>query len=277
MYIGSHVSIRNGYKRAAELAKNIGATAFQYFPKNPRSLSVKDVPLVDTRSCKQYCQKQNIVSIAHTPYPTKLIPDDSTLEKQVIQSVKNDLEISNHCGSIGVVVHFGTTTSLNPIEGYKKMINVLNKCLDGWKGTSILLLENNASGRSMMGTTFEEMVQIRNLVDQPDKIGFCFDTCHAFASGLWNGENWNELEEKGEKLGYFKHLKAIHFNNSKYSSGMKKDRHANITNGQINSDQWLTFLRSPSITNVPLILETPNEEKDIHQKEITLIRQWLTS
>ncbi len=58
----------------------------------------------------------------------------------------------------------------------------------------------------------EELVQVRNLTDFPEHIDFCLDTCHAFASGLWNGE---EIVEHGEKLEYFKHLNAIHINNSK--------------------------------------------------------------
>ncbi|MCD8501951.1 MAG: deoxyribonuclease IV [Bacillaceae bacterium] len=275
MYIGCHVSIRDGYKNAAVHAKKLGANTFQYFPKNPRSLVPKEYGAEDTASCKDYCETNNIVSFSHSPYPTKLIADDPKTEELVIQSIKNDLEITNSCGSIGVVVHFGTTSSTDPIEGYKRLIHVLNECLSDWNGTSLILLENNAGGRSMMGTTLEEMVQIRKLVDYPEKIGFCFDTCHAFASGVWDGNNWNELEEKGQQLDYFNHLKLIHLNNSKYPSGMKKDRHANLMNGHITTSQWLRFLQSPAIKNIPLILETPNEEKDAHEKEINLVNKWL--
>lgn len=275
MYIGCHLSIRNGYKNAAVHARKLGATAFQYFPKKPRSLVPKEYSAEDTASCKDYCEKNNIVSFSHSPYPTKLIADDLKTEELVIQSIMNDLEITDSCGSIGVVVHFGTTTSTDPIEGYKRMINVLNRCLENWNGSSLLLLENNAGGRSMMGTTLEEMVQIRKLVNHPEKIGFCLDTCHAFASGMWNGDNWSELEEKGQKLEFFKHLKLIHLNNSKYPAGMKRDRHASLITGHITTNQWLDFLTSSSIRTIPLILETPNEQKDAHEKEIKLVKKWL--
>ncbi|MEQ6375979.1 hypothetical protein RZN25_03980 [Bacillaceae bacterium S4-13-56] len=41
----------------------------------------------------------------------------------VFQSLKNDLEITNVCGSNGVVVYFGKHRSENnPLEGYQKMI-----------------------------------------------------------------------------------------------------------------------------------------------------------
>ena len=71
MIFGSHVSIRQGYLYAAKTAQNIGARAFQYFPKNPRSLIVKDFDQEDALSCAQFCQENNIQSIAHTTYPTK--------------------------------------------------------------------------------------------------------------------------------------------------------------------------------------------------------------
>ncbi|MDT8861263.1 hypothetical protein N0O92_13565 [Alkalihalobacillus sp. MEB130] len=64
--------------------------------------------------------KHNIQSIIHSPYPTRLIPETKDLEKQIITSLVNDLEIAEACGSIGVVVHFGTTKSLDVLEGYKK-------------------------------------------------------------------------------------------------------------------------------------------------------------
>ncbi|URT73003.1 TIM barrel protein [Cytobacillus firmus] len=73
-----------------------------------------------------------------------------------------------------------------------------------------------------MGTTMEELVQVRSLCEHRDQIGFCLDTCHAFASNLWNGENLNEFRKKGEELGYFNHLKAIHFNNSKYPAAQAR-------------------------------------------------------
>lgn len=275
MYIGSHVSIRNGYFHAAKTAYSIGATAFQYFPKNPRSLKVKGYNEQDATNCFSFCQKHKIISIAHTPYPTKLIPEDQLQEKQIIASMENDLSIAESCGSIGIVVHFGDKQTSDPLSGYKKMIQILNSVLKDWKGKAIILLENNAGVGSIMGTTLEEMVQIRNLVNDPEKIGFCFDTCHAYASGLWSGDNWGLIEDKGEKLGYFKHLKAVHLNNSKYPTGQRKDRHANLKNGFINEQQLTSFLYSPVIQNIPLILETPNEEKYTHEAEIKLVKNWI--
>ena len=103
------------------------------------------------------------------------------------------------------------------------------------------------------------------------------DTCHAFASGLWTGDNWKELEGAGRKLDYFTHLKAIHLNNSKYPTEARKDRHANILSGHITKKQWLTFFHSPLFQTIPLILETPTKENYSHKEELALLKQWADS
>ena len=276
MIIGSHVSIRDGYAGAAKRAVANQASAFQYFPKNPRSLSIKEFDREDAKSCSDLCLEHQLYSVAHTPYSTSLTP---AIDKQelTIASLLNDLEITDACGSIGVVVHYGSQISkTDPLASYHLMLKILNSVLSQWHGSSLILLENNAGTKGALGTTLEELVQIRNLCDYPEKVGFCLDTCHAFASGLWNGVNTEEFIEKGESLGYWEQLKVIHLNNSKYPTGSKKDRHANIfnsRNGYINGDQLRELVRSSVLAGIPLILETPDDEGISHKEEIEMIKQ----
>jgi deoxyribonuclease IV len=276
MIFGCHVSIRNGYLGAANRAASFGAAAFQYFPKNPRSLTIKDFDRGDAEGCKQYCQEHGIVSVAHTPYSTSLTPSKDKKEL-TIASLLNDLEIADSCGSIGVVVHFGSQISkTDPLASYHLMLEILNSVLGQWDGECLLLIENNAGTKGALGTTFEELVQIRNLAEYPMKIGFCLDTCHMFASGLWNGENTEEFFTNGQELGYFEHLKIIHLNNSKYPTGSRKDRHANIfQKGLIKEESLKDIVTSPIIKQVPFVLETPDDEGISHQDEINrLYQKW---
>jgi deoxyribonuclease IV len=276
MIFGCHVSIKNGYTGAAKVAASFGARAFQYFPKNPRSLSIKDFDREDASSCKEFCQEHNLVSVAHTPYSTSLTPSEDKKEL-TIASLLNDLEIADSCGSIGVVVHFGNQISkTDPLASYHLMLEMLNSVLGQWDGQCLLLIENNAGTKGALGTTFEELVQIRNLAEYPEKIGFCLDTCHMFASGLWNGENTEEFFSKGQELDYFNHLKIIHLNNSKYPTGSKKDRHANIfQNGLIKVEFLQEIVTSPIVKDIPFVLETPGDEGISHEVEIMqLYQKW---
>ncbi|WP_314733399.1 TIM barrel protein [Anaerobacillus sp. CMMVII] len=92
---------------------------------------------------------------------------------------------------------------------------------------------------------------------------------------MWNGDNWDEIANKGLELGYFQHLKAIHLNNSKYPSGKRKDRHANLKDGFIKETQWSNFFASSVIKGIPLILETPDDENFTHEQEIEIVKGWL--
>lgn len=275
MKFGSHISIKEGYLGAAKQAASMNASAFQYFPKNPRSLSIKEFSKEDALSCKEFCQENDLESVSHTSYPTNLTSTDDNKRDTVIQSLLNDLEITNACGSIGAVVHFGKLIKdKDPLASYQLIIETLNNILSQWEGNCKILLENNAGKPGTIGTTLEELVQVRNLCDHPEKIGFCLDTCHAFASGLWNGENWEEVLKKGTELGYFDHLNVIHLNNSKYETKLGKDRHANIfSNGYITEKQFNQLINTPQLKEVPFILETPKKEGIPHKDEIQQLQE----
>ncbi|PLT35585.1 deoxyribonuclease IV [Bacillus sp. V5-8f] len=274
MKFGSHVSIREGYLGAAKRAASMNADAYQFFPKNPRSLTVKEFDKDDAEHCKEFCREHSLVSIAHTPYPTSLTPSEDKKEA-VITSLINDLEIADACGALGVVVHFGNHISQSdPLASYQLMIEMLNAVLVDWDGNCKILLENNAGTPGTIGTTFEELAQVRSLCNEPEKIGFCLDTCHAFASGLWNGDNWEEVARKGVSLHYFEHLYAIHFNNCKYPTGEGIDRHANIfKGGYIKENQFAELLKSEFVKNIPFVLETPSKEGISHKEEIAQLQK----
>jgi len=271
-HVGCHISIKHGYSGAAQTASRIGATAFQYFPKNPRGLSIKQFNASDAAACAALCRERGIRSIAHTTYATNLAAEGA-LREPTIKSLRNDLDIAEACGSDGVVVHFGKWKGgKDPLEGYKVILAALNETLQDWKGNAKLLIENQAGEGTSIGTTLEELVSIRQLSAYPEKIGFCLDTCHIFASGVWTGANWRELYETGTKLGYWQHLMALHLNDSVYPTGACRDRHANIGDGAIGAPALAEALATPELAVIPVVLETPVPIHSSHQAEIDYVR-----
>ncbi|AQT86444.1 endonuclease IV [Paenibacillus larvae subsp. pulvifaciens] len=275
LHIGSHVSIRKGYLQAAKTAVAIGGTSFQYFPKNPRSLVLKTkVDWKDAGQCAEFCQASSVQSIGHAPYPLNPAAPEQD-QDLMVSALLNALEIVEACGSIGLVVHFGKFSGKDPLQGYKNIIQCTNRTLKNWHGQAKILLENQAGEGVRMGLMLEELIQIRSLSDFPDKIGFCLDTCHAFACGLWNGMNWAELEQKGRELHFFEHLKAVHLNDSVYPSGGYRDRHANIGKGYIGLKAFKELLRSDELQQIPVVLETPAGPDGTHRSEIALVQSLL--
>jgi deoxyribonuclease-4 len=195
------------------------------------------------------------------------------LRTATILSLINDLQIAEACGSLGVVVHFGKWKGKDALTGYRNVIDTLNEVLREWKGNAQLLIENQAGEGSPFGTTLEELTQIRKLAAHPERIGFCFDTCHAFASGLWTGGNLPELLEKGDALGYFEHLRTFHLNDSEYPRLSGKDRHAVLGLGYIGEANLRRLTAEPRFRDIPAVLETPVARGASHREQLEWLRQ----
>ncbi|NMO95962.1 deoxyribonuclease IV [Paenibacillus lemnae] len=276
--IGSHVSTRGGFAAAARHAMQMGGHAFQYFPKNPRSLSVKQFNIQDGLDCASVCKDHGLVSVAHTPYPTNMAIGRTRGEEHyrlTVESLMNDLMISEACGSLGIVVHFGHTKSDELLTGYQNVITCINDVLRAWNGTSKLLIENQAGDHGNMGMTLEECVKIRELADEPHKIGFCLDTCHLYAAGQWDISRTDQLLAKGNELGYWDHLVAVHLNDSKYSAGSRRDRHERAGRGNIGKEGLQALLLSEEMSDKAFILESEKGEDGTHKDDIAEVMSWL--
>ncbi|ASA21893.1 deoxyribonuclease IV [Paenibacillus donghaensis] len=271
--IGAHVSIRGGYGRAARFAWESGAACFQYFPKNPRSLKLKPLDERDALDCAAFCEAKGLVSIAHTPYPTNMAVG-AEQRKVMVASLRNDLEIAEACGSLGIVVHFGPFGGIDPLQGYQNIIQCMNETLFSWEGKAKLLIENQAGNHGSEGITLEELVKVRELSRSPESIGFCFDTCHAYAAGTWDPQRTEELLERGERLGYWQQLTAIHLNDSQYPFASRRDRHAPVGRGHIGAEGLAGLLMSEQVRGIPAVMETEKGADGSHRMDIATVLSW---
>jgi len=214
-----------------------------------------------------------MLSIAHTPYPTNMgLAGSSRIA--TVMSLKNDLEIAEACGSVGIVVHFGHFQNTDPLQGYQNIIQCMNETLDSWEGRAKLLIENQAGNGGPVGTTLEELVKVRELSRYPEKIGFCFDTCHAFAAGTWNPSDTEVLVERGQALGYWKHLAALHLNDSLHPYGSRRDRHARIGDGYIGLDGLKALLTAEPVRPEVIVMETEAGADGTFRAEIATVQSW---
>ncbi|MFC7442293.1 deoxyribonuclease IV [Laceyella putida] len=273
MKIGCHISVAKGFAKAASKAKELGAESFQVFTKNPRGLKPKKLDMGDADRGKAFCEEHGIVLIAHTPYITNLSTPKEDLHEVTIRSIKEDLTIAEAYGAVGAVVHCGKHVGEGEEYGRKRMVETLNLILADYRGTTKLLLENTAGQGSELGLTIRELTEIRNATNYPEKIGFCFDTCHAFAAGIWTEESFGALVEEMKETGYLDHLVAIHFNDSKVPFNSRKDRHEKIGKGEIGSDALALFLRDDAFAHLPIILETPVDDEMEYAEEIKYLHQ----
>ncbi|RNB80879.1 deoxyribonuclease IV [Brevibacillus panacihumi] len=271
MKIGCHISVGKGLEKAVLNAIELGAESLQVFTKNPRGLRPKKVDYKDAAKGVELLQKHGLTLVCHTPYITNLSTPKEDLQEVTIRSILEDLHIAESYGAVGAVVHCGKHVGEGEEYGTKRMVETLDMILSQYEGPVKLLLENTAGQGSELGLTIPELMEIRGATRYPEKIGFCFDTCHSFAAGQWKLETFDQLTEQMKETGYLDHLVAIHFNDSKAPFASQKDRHEKIGKGEIGSEALAKFLVSPLFDHLPVVLETPVEDEKEYAEEMVYL------
>jgi deoxyribonuclease-4 len=142
--------------------------------------------------------------------------------------------------------------------------------LDKSKGVTAVI-ENTAGQGTNVGYTFEHLAAIIDGVDDKSRVGVCLDTCHTYSAGydIKSEDGYRTTFNNLENIVGFKYLKGLHLNDTKKELGSRVDRHENIGKGLLGLETFRRIMKDPRFDNMPLILETPNE--DLWEKEIALL------
>lgn len=275
MRIGCHLSISNGFSEMIRKGVALGADIVQYFPKNPKSYRPKKFDPEKLQKDAQKVADLGIETVCHSPYVTNLSTPDPELREISIASIVNDLEICDAYGTPHLVVHCGKHVGEGPERGTQLMVEAIDEVLRRFSGDTMILLENTAGQGTELGQQIEELVAIHSALEQPDRVGICFDTCHAFAAGLFNPEAWDEFVQAFSQPEFLGLVRVIHLNDSKVPFGGRKDRHELIGQGEIGPEALTRFLMLEAVADLPIVLETPVDEEDQYADEIKTVRSWL--
>ena len=210
------------------------------------------------------------------PYLPNLSSPKDDVHKMSVQALSSELERCNKLGINYVVTHIGSHLGTGIEKGLERVIKACNTALSNSSNDTMIILENTAGTKNNVGSKFEELKYIFDNVKDNSRIGFCFDTCHAFAAGYDLSSRKSALDtiKTFDKIIGLKHLKVVHLNDSKGELGSGLDRHQHIGYGHIGEDGFREILKHSLIKNLPLILETPIDEnfsdKDNIQKIYSL-------
>ena len=110
-------------------------------------------------------------------------------------------------------------------------------------------LENTAGGDHAMARHFDTIGRLWDHIGDTG-IGFCLDTCHAWAAG-------EALVDAVERIkGITGRIDLVHCNDSKDEAGSGRDRHANLGTGSIDPDVLVAVVEA---AGAPVICETADE------------------
>ncbi|PIR99112.1 endonuclease [Candidatus Collierbacteria bacterium CG10_big_fil_rev_8_21_14_0_10_44_9] len=278
MLFGYHVSTAGGLHKAFDEARKLDCTVIQIFVGSPQmwatpTVSDKEVEKFKTAQ-KNSAVKKVLVHSAYLPNPSS---HKASLRNLSLKKLKDEAKIAYAIGADGYNFHCGSNQDSNQ-QGVAHVITTLNRLaeLTDDKWPVKLILENDAGAGNRIGDTIEELGAIWKGLKNKKRFGFTLDTCHMFVSGidLRTKKDISALLSKFDKLIGLAHLEFIHINDAKFGLGSKKDRHANIGEGEIGLDGFKYLLTSPKLKNLSFILETPRTgDLKLDLKDIRILKK----
>ncbi|MGI6553365.1 MAG: deoxyribonuclease IV [Clostridia bacterium] len=270
MLIGAHLSISKGYRAAVEEARKIGANTLQFFTRNPRGARARPLDLKDLEKANML-RAQYVFGpiVAHAPYILNLASPKEEVWELAIRILREDLEKLDRLGSVYLVVHPGSHTGAGLEQGMERIIQAI-KLAFPVEAQTMILLEGMAGTGTEIGSTFEELSYIAGSVGN-ERVGFCLDSAHLFGAGYDLKDDLPGVLEKADGILGLERVKVFHVNDSLYSLGSKKDRHANLGKGLIGKEALKKLVREKRLGDKIFILETPGGPEEYRQ-EIAYLR-----
>lgn len=267
LFIGAHVSASGGANKAVGNAVHIGANAFALFLKSQRKWAnpalSDEVATMFQADCKNHNFDAGSHVVPHGSYLVNLAHTDVERTKQAYDSFLDDLQ---RCERLGIKLynfHPGNTTGGDRSTAIKHLASNINRAHKATKSV-VTLLENMAAGGNIIGTTFEDLRDTIEQIEDKDRVGVCLDTCHAFAAGydLRSPEAFAATMKKFDDVVGLKYLRALHVNDSKAPFESHRDLHANIGTGYLGLRAFHNIVNYPGFVGLPLVLETPTTNTD---------------
>jgi deoxyribonuclease-4 len=277
--LGAHVSVAGGLATAFERAAELGCDAIQIFVKNANQWRARPLAAADAAAFRTAHAAGAVGAVvAHASYLINLAAADPGVLLLSRQALADEVERCALLGVAALVVHPGAHLGAGEEAGLDRAAASLDDTLAALPGVRTrILLENTAGQGSCLGHRLEHLAGIRQRLPAPRRrrVGFCIDTCHAFAAGypIHDRAGWSDfLAEAADRLGLAA-LGCIHLNDSLRPFGSRRDRHAHIGSGQIGLDAFARLLAEPALAAVPMVVETePGKEMAGHRRDLEVLR-----
>jgi deoxyribonuclease-4 len=258
------MSISGGVHQALTRGRSIGCNAVQLFVKSSNQWRAK--PLTDEEISLFREESKHFKPgfiIAHSSYLINIAsPDEELLEKSA-GSLQIEME---RCGVLGIpwlVLHPGSHRGAGMEEGIETVASTLNRLFEATAELDVgISLETTAGQGNSIGHTFEQLAGIIDLIEDTSRVSICFDSCHAFAAGydLRSKKAYRETFDRFDEIIGLEMLRVFHLNDSLKALGSRRDRHAQIGEGELGRRAFANLMRDKRFLDRPMILETPKGE-----------------
>ncbi|HYS55703.1 MAG TPA: deoxyribonuclease IV [Thermoanaerobaculia bacterium] len=272
--IGAHLSTKGGLHTAFDRATEINATAVAIFAKNSNQWKGKELTDED---CALFARKRCVKPVfTHASYLINLATINKGFHKKSIAAMIDELDRAERLGIRGVVLHPGAHMGAGSDAGIEKIARSLDRVHAAIPHHKVVtLLETSAGQGSCVGCSFVELGKIIKSVDDPKRVGICFDTCHVFASGydLRTRDAYERTVEELDRHVGVRNVGLFHLNDSRKDLGSRVDRHEHIGSGHLGLDAFRFLLNDERFRGIPKLLETPKKiEHESDRRNLATLR-----
>ena len=251
--IGAHVDETDPLAEAA--ARN--ATAIQFFLADPQGWSA---PRPHSQTAELL--ESDVDLYVHAPYVINVATLNNRVRMPSRKLLGQHAAAAAAIGAKGLIVHGGHVTQTDDVP---VGIDNWRKAFESLWGSSPppvpILIENTAGGTHAMARHVEAIDRLWAALDGYE-VGFCLDTCHAHAGG----EDLADIVDR--VLAITGRVDLVHANGSKDAFGSGRDRHENLTAGQIDPNLIVAVIAQ---ADAPVVCETPGGV-DAQAADIALLR-----
>ena len=273
--LGAHVSTAGGPQTAWQRGVDIGATAIQIFTKTPnqwREPVITDEIAAEFKAERAKSGIRGVVS--HDSYLINLASPDDVIRKRSIESFIGELTRCTKLGVEFIVSHPGNHLS-EADAGIARNATSYAECLEQVPGSVMVLLEGTAGTGTALGSTFEELAEIRGRIPASlrERVGYCLDTCHLYSAGYDLVKDYHRVFEEFDKVCGLERLRCLHLNDSKNPFDSHKDRHELIAEGTLGAEPFRQVMRDPRLVGVIKVLETPKGDEDMTTNDLKMLKR----
>ncbi len=271
MPLGTHTSISGGVDKAIDRGQEVGCETIQIFTRTPRQWKMREFSQEEVEDFKHKREETGINPVfAHDTYLINLGSPDEELWKRSVVVLEDELARCDALGLPFLVVHPGSHVGQGEEVGLARIAEALSLVLAKKPGYQAqILLEITAGQGDTLGYSFQQLARLIELTESGERLGICFDTCHAFAAGyeIRTPEGYDATFDELNELIGLERLKVFHLNDAKGDLGSRLDRHQHIGKGYLGLGPFRMLLNDERFRGLPMVLETPKGPKMEEDKE----------
>ena len=261
--LGAHMSIAGHPHKALFRGREAGCRVIQIFTRFRATWSAKGLTGMEIDTFLKAREETSVAPVAiHGSYLINLASPKTDVRERSFILLLKEMTWAELLHIPYLVLHPGSHLGAGEEEGLRRVIDALDRIHEKTRDFRVkILLETTAGQGTNLGCRFEQLAEVFALTEDRERLGICFDTCHAFASGydFRTAETYRTLFEKFDMILGLDRLKLFHVNDSKKGLGSSLDRHEHPGEGLIGLDAFGLLLNDPIFSDHPFILETPKD------------------